>query len=425
MPRKKPPAVVRRRRSPKEERNKEKKRGTAQEAGNRSRAASCGLSLSELGEVLADVAPEGHGAAAGHAGDKVRVRVGKVAAAVVADNIKTRDRLAFRVDGIHVRVDLNAVHRAQNVARVLGAVEGRLVKGRHAEGFLAVVKVVAVPAHLVVALDGGGELFGRQTQLTSEIFDRVGLHQEALFEQHREVLLLEDLPGDVGVGAVFKRNQARAAVHPELSDVLGPVAVKERVVAAALLIFVGVQNGFVRARFVDEAVTVGVDLEPGLGGHPEHTHVARLGRFGAVGLIRAQSAAVELHGRVRVVHLGADPQAGADAVAVSAGHRAVAADHAQSPGLQSLKHLVVERVAARGQQHALGGVVAHVLAVLVDGDAARDAAVLAFELDHAGVVVKAGALLDAVVKKNLVAVQRLARAVVARSPARRVACQGR
>ena len=107
----------------------------------------------EFGEIFAYAATERHGAAAGHAGDKVRVGVGKVAAAVIADHIQARNRIAFRVDGIHVSVDLNAVHRAQNVAGVLSAVEGRLVKRRQTEGFLAVVKVVAVLDEAVVAFD--------------------------------------------------------------------------------------------------------------------------------------------------------------------------------------------------------------------------------------------------------------------------------
>lgn len=119
----------------------------------------------ELGEILAHATAERHGAAAGHAGDKVRIGVGKVAAAVVADHVQTRNRISFGVDGIHVGVDLNAVHRAQNVAGVLSALEGQLVKRRQTERFLAVIYVVAVLAKLVVALDGLDKLFGRQQQL--------------------------------------------------------------------------------------------------------------------------------------------------------------------------------------------------------------------------------------------------------------------
>lgn len=128
----------------------------------------------ELGEKLADAAAKRHGAAAGHAGDKVRVGVGKVAAAVVADHVQTRNRISFGVDGIHVRVDLNAVHRAQNVAGVLSAVDGRLVKRRQTEGFLAVIDVVAVLAELVVALDSLDKLFGRLTEPVA-VVGRFGL----------------------------------------------------------------------------------------------------------------------------------------------------------------------------------------------------------------------------------------------------------
>ena len=217
-------------------------------------------------------------------------------------------------------------------------------------------------------------------QLLGEFFDRVGLHEEALFEEDREVLFLENLPGDVGVRTVFKRIETRAAVHLELLRVLHPVAVEDRVVAVTLVVFVGVKDRFVGARFVDEALAVGVHLEPGLRGHPEHADVARLRGLGTVGLIRTQGAAVELHRGVRFIHLGADPEAGLDAVAVGARHRAVAADDAQSVRLQGFEHLVVERAAARGDDDALLGVVADVLAVVVHGDATRDAAVLLLEL---------------------------------------------
>ena len=108
---------------------------------------------SELREVLAHVTSERDGAAAGHARGEVRVGVGEVGAAVVADHVEPRDGVAFRVDGVHIRVDHDAVHRAEDVARVLGAVEGALVHRRQTEGFLAVVKVVAVLDEALVAFD--------------------------------------------------------------------------------------------------------------------------------------------------------------------------------------------------------------------------------------------------------------------------------
>lgn len=124
-----------------------------------------------------------------------------------------------------------------------------------------------------------------------------------------------------------------------------------------------------------------------------------------------------------VVHLGVDPQTSTDAVTMSARHRTVAADHAKRPGLQRFEHHVVERIAAGGNHGAFGWDVTHVLAVLIGGNAAGDASVLALELDHLGVVVKAGALLDAIVVENLVAVERLAGTVVERAPARRMTCR--
>lgn len=183
-----------------------------------------------------------------------------------------------------------------------------------------------------------------------------------------------------------------------------------------LLVFVGVQNGFVGTRLVDEAVTVCVDLEPRLRGHPEHADITRFGRFRTVFLIRTDGAAVKRHGGMRLIHLRADPEACADAVTMSAQHRTVAADHAKRPRLQRFEHLVVERIAAGGNHGAFGCDVTHVLAVLIGGNAAGDASVLALELDHLGVVVKAGALLDAIVAENLVAVERLTRTVVGSAP---------
>ena len=79
-----------------------------------------------LGEVLADETAEGDRAAAGHAGSKVRVGVGEEAARIVADDIETWNGIAVRVDRVHRRVDADAVHRAEDVARVFGAVEGCL-----------------------------------------------------------------------------------------------------------------------------------------------------------------------------------------------------------------------------------------------------------------------------------------------------------
>ena len=224
---------------------------------------------SGLGEHAAHDSAKGHRAAAGHAGGEVRVLVGEVAAAVVADDEEARDRVALGVDGVHVGVDLDAVHGAEHPARVLGTVEGSLVDGGETVLFLAVVDVLTLAVELVVAGDRGLELGGRKTELLGELFNRVGLLDVALGDQAREHAVTEDLPGNVGLGAVFEREEARAAVHLELFGVLDPVGVEDRVVAVALLIFVGVEDVLVGAGLVHEAPAVGVDLEPGLGADPE------------------------------------------------------------------------------------------------------------------------------------------------------------
>ena len=190
-------------------------------------------------------------------------------------------------------------------------------------------------------------------------------------------------------------------MHLELFGVLDPVGVEDRVVAVALLIFVGVEDVLVGAGLVHEAPAVGVDLEPGLGADPEKAAVAGLDRVGAGLLVGTDGGAVEHHDRVRLVHLGAGPEAGADAVAAGAGQGAGAADDAEVPGLQGLHHLPVLGVAAGGDHDALRGVVAHVLAVGVLGDDAGHAAVLLLELDHLRVVVEAGALLGGVLLDDL------------------------
>ena len=54
--------------------------------------------------------------------------------------------MTFRVDGIHVRVDLDAVERAKRVAGILDAIERRLFKRGQTEGFFAEIFVYALCA---------------------------------------------------------------------------------------------------------------------------------------------------------------------------------------------------------------------------------------------------------------------------------------
>ena len=53
------------------------------------------------------------------------------------------------------------------------------------------------------------------------------------------------------------------------------------------------------------------------------------------------------------IHRRARPKAGTNAVAACARQTAVAADDAQIPGLKGLKHLVVLRITAGGDDHTL------------------------------------------------------------------------
>lgn len=121
-----------------------------------------------LGEVLADETAEGDRAAAGHAGSKVRVGVGEEAARIVADNVETRNGIAVRVDRVHRRVNADTVHRAEDVARVFGAVEGCLRKRSQTVRFFAVVFVLAVLSERVVALDRGFECLFGETELAEQ-----------------------------------------------------------------------------------------------------------------------------------------------------------------------------------------------------------------------------------------------------------------
>ena len=120
-------------------------------------------------------------------------------------------------------------------------------------------------------------------------------------------------------------------MHFEFLRLRHPVAVEERIVAVALLVFVRVEDPFIDAGLVEEALPVGIDLQPRLAPDPEEADVAFLGGFHAGRLIGAERAAVEEHHRVRFVHGGPHPEAGADAVALGAGESPVAADDAGGP----------------------------------------------------------------------------------------------
>ena len=73
-----------------------------------------------------DPTPSG-GTTCAHPGNEVRIRVGEVDAAVLTDDVEPGDGFAFGVKRVHVRVDHDAVERAERVARILEAVERRLL----------------------------------------------------------------------------------------------------------------------------------------------------------------------------------------------------------------------------------------------------------------------------------------------------------
>ena len=254
--------------------------------------------------------------------------------------------------------------------------------------------VDAVLPVLVILFHGLLHRFNRETEFLREFLDRVRLLHEAALDQPREHLVLHDKPRNVGLSAVREGPEAGAAVHLELLRVLRPVAVKDRVVSVILVVFVCVERILVRAGFVDEAFTKRIHLQPRLRSHPEPGVVARLQGLETRLLIRADRGAVKLHCAVRLVHLGTDPEAGLDAVAERARHRAGAGDDAEVPGLERFHHLVVTGVAAGRNHRALLRDVADVLPVTVLSDTASHAAVLLLELHHLHRVVEAGTLAD-------------------------------
>ena len=289
-------------------------------------------------------------------------------------------------------VDLHAVHGAEQLAAHGHRVERRLLHGAQAVGILVEVGVLAGLAQLVVVFNGGHEGVGGQAHLLGELLDGVGLHQLAALKGGLEAggLDLLDGPGHalVALRDLLGGHDARAADGVEGGHVVAPVGVEDLDAHVAGLAGALVQVVVVGQALVAEALTLGVDLEEGLRAHPPHA-----GRGPVAALAAGHGAsALEVHGGVGHIHLAAGEVRGAQTVARRA-RVAVHHDVAQAVLLvERVHHLRVGRVAAGSQHHALGGVHADVVAVLVLADDARDLAVLLDELDHRGGVAHVAAL---------------------------------
>ena len=209
--------------------------------------------------LLCGVASEGHRAAAGEACHEVRVGRREHAARAVAGRIEAVDRGAVLADDLHVGVDAAAVQGGQVPCAGADPVERSGVDRRQAVLLLAVVLVDALGAELVVAVDGGDKVVGRDVQLLGQLLERVGLLDIAVGDQLLDLAPDEGV-GHVGEGTVREREQAAAADLVELLAVLLVVGVEDIHIGVVRLHDHGVKHELVRAGFVAEALAVQVDL---------------------------------------------------------------------------------------------------------------------------------------------------------------------
>ena len=362
------------------------------------------------------MAAEGDRAAAGAGHDVLGVVVAEEAAGAVTGGVQALDDLVLGVQDLHLLVDAQAVDGGQEAAAVPAAEEGRVAQLGEAVGLLAEVGVLLGVVQVVVVRDLGQEgLLGvaLEAQLVGQLLDGVGHEDGALLDLVGEELL----EGDVGLGGQLLLDLARAADGVEAGDVLTGVVVEHLAEHAALLLGGRVEVEVVGRGLVAVATAVAGDLEEGLRADVVLLALASEGA-GALGghvagaLAGLHQAAVEEHGGGVLVLLGADPHGGLDAVArvvgvvVGQGHDAV------DDGREGLAHGGVGRVAARGQQHAVGGVDAHVTVGGLE-DAARDAAGLVLlQLDQGGLIAHAVAQGVDVALEDLVAHDLVALGVV-------------
>ena len=110
------------------------------------------------GSVLTGKAAEGGAAACGGTSHQAGIAAGEVVAAHVTDDVQARDGLEVVVQCVHVVVDLDAVHGADEVAAGLAhTVEGCLLQGGQAVALLAEVLVLPLGSQLIVAIHRCGE----------------------------------------------------------------------------------------------------------------------------------------------------------------------------------------------------------------------------------------------------------------------------
>ena len=128
-----------------------------------------------FGCVFACEAAEGYAAACGGTAHEVGIASCKVVAGAIADDIESVYGAAVGADGMQIVIDLDAVHRADEIPAALArSEEGGRVHGGQTVGFLAEVFVFTLRGKLVVALDCFHECVNRQIQLLGQLFNRIG-----------------------------------------------------------------------------------------------------------------------------------------------------------------------------------------------------------------------------------------------------------
>ena len=299
-------------------------------------------------------------------------------------------------------VDLDAVAGAQDGAAAGHAIERRGLERGETVVLLAEVFVDAALGNLVVALHRGEERVNGDVQALGELLERVGLDEGALLCHLVEhtAFLHEHVAHDDG--------EAGAAQLVKLDDVVAEVGVPHGVPRAVGLLAGAVHVPVVGAGLVHEALALGVHAQEGLGGGVE---LALVGELPAAGLLVTYEAAgraglgyaaVPNHAGGFDILLCADPHGGLDAHAGVESPAALGGGAAYEQGVQSLEHLIVARIAARGEQDVLG-VDLHI-AVLGGEDGARHGAVaVADELGEVVLVVDGVAGLADIVFEQLVA----------------------
>ena len=304
----------------------------------------------------------GAGAAAGAGDDVLGVVVGVEAAGHVTGGVESLDHRAVGGKYLHVLVDAQAVQRGEQGAAEPAAVEGRLDDFREAVGLLAVVGVHARFHDVVVVGDGVHELLlglAFETEQAGQLIQGIGLLHEAGAPVHGNEVVERHahLHKGGGVGGAPRGAEAQDVVHG--------VSVEDLTPHAAGLIARSVAEGVVGQALVHEALALAVHLQEGLAADVQLV-VGGGEVLAAVGVHHVAAVHAGGHGAAveddrRTVHVlhAAGPKACAQAVAIAA--RRVAGGGAAGGHEWQVRadHLGVGRVAARGQQRALGGVHAH------------------------------------------------------------------